>query len=511
MEERTILYLDVVTFSKYTIDDQCKIITKICSMIKENVIDELKREKRENIDETLLSPIIAGDAFAVDFDLPESAIRVAVKLMLKIREEKFKIRIGINKGKVIKIDTFGYYNNIYGDGINYAARCCSVAVPGQIIISENVIGSENNLKKLLSEINKEINKENQNKDKLIELTFNSDKCNIKHGEEIKVYNIFDKNLNIGEKFLFTNLIIVTGDRREKKNGVPDLICDVIFQSPCIHDLTFVTKLKLPYNTNIYSDKNLFFGTERYNLFLDKFKDKTIISIGSHIVNIYTFYAMKHSFFNFQVNKEIYNTIVKLHKKFVGLPPKRKRYLSQEEKDNIFGRQKDVSEFYDKKDNSIKIGNQKIYLNHLEEEFSQSVIIKDRINNIEITKKQDPVTYGFISFARHIDKKNDKNFTIIIAGIDLTATIPLIQYFPDLDFSKTPYGAVFEIEYKRCQSLPWYERPFNINDIRNITLSYDIKELSKKIQVKTKRQDLLELINILTKLNVDMPKIQKILS
>lgn len=83
----------------------------------------------------------AGDAVLADFDTIQAALRCAVSIQRDLvawnnevpDERKVLFRIGINIGDVI-VDR----NDIYGDGVNVAARLESLADPGGICISGTV-------------------------------------------------------------------------------------------------------------------------------------------------------------------------------------------------------------------------------------------------------------------------------------------------------------------------------------------------------------------------------------
>ena len=83
----------------------------------------------------------AGDAVLADFETVSSALHCAAEIQRDLAgrnadlpaERKVQFRIGVNLGEVI-VDR----NDIYGDGVNIAARLESLAEPGGICISESV-------------------------------------------------------------------------------------------------------------------------------------------------------------------------------------------------------------------------------------------------------------------------------------------------------------------------------------------------------------------------------------
>ena len=85
----------------------------------------------------------AGDAVLADFDTVSEALAAAVGIQDYLEhqhkssdhtdEPKLQFRIGVNLGEVI-IDG----DDIYGDGVNVAARLETLADPGGICVSESV-------------------------------------------------------------------------------------------------------------------------------------------------------------------------------------------------------------------------------------------------------------------------------------------------------------------------------------------------------------------------------------
>src|SRR3972149_3777973 len=82
-----------------------------------------------------------GDSFMVDFTSAVNAVKCAVEAQEnfwsfnkeKSEFEKIEIRVGIHLGDVI---TLG--NDVYGDGVNIAARIEAITEPCRICISEDV-------------------------------------------------------------------------------------------------------------------------------------------------------------------------------------------------------------------------------------------------------------------------------------------------------------------------------------------------------------------------------------
>ena len=83
----------------------------------------------------------------IDFSSPVEAVKAAIKIQQEIfhlnkdliEKKQLEFRVGINMGDVI-IEG----DNLYGDGVNVAARLEAIAPPGRICISEQVNSLLNN-------------------------------------------------------------------------------------------------------------------------------------------------------------------------------------------------------------------------------------------------------------------------------------------------------------------------------------------------------------------------------
>ena len=128
-----ILYADVAGYSRLTGEDE----------------DATHQQLRQSLD--VLSTSIehhegrvvhyAGDAVLADFSTVSNALRCAVSVQNELRarnqdlpeERRLMFRIGLNLGEVIEDR-----GDLYGDGVNVAARLEGLAEPGGICISESV-------------------------------------------------------------------------------------------------------------------------------------------------------------------------------------------------------------------------------------------------------------------------------------------------------------------------------------------------------------------------------------
>src|SRR5208282_3773774 len=108
-------------------------------------LSRLKALRRELIDPTIAAHSgrivkLVGDGALVEFASAVDAVTCAIEIQRQLRErdaagseiDPIRFRIGINVGDII-IDG----EDIYGDGVNIAARVEGVAEPGGISISED--------------------------------------------------------------------------------------------------------------------------------------------------------------------------------------------------------------------------------------------------------------------------------------------------------------------------------------------------------------------------------------
>ncbi|MGO4571456.1 adenylate/guanylate cyclase domain-containing protein [Microvirga sp. 2TAF3] len=129
-----ILAADVVGFSTLMGEDEEGTVARVKSL-RRDVIEPIVTAHRGRVVKT------TGDGFLVEFGSPMEAIRCAVEvqetLSFKAVQEPapaLELRIGINLGDII-IEEDG---DIYGDGVNIAARLEQLAQPGAICISGKV-------------------------------------------------------------------------------------------------------------------------------------------------------------------------------------------------------------------------------------------------------------------------------------------------------------------------------------------------------------------------------------
>ncbi|RWO78195.1 tetratricopeptide repeat protein [Mesorhizobium sp.] len=136
MERRltAILAADVVGYSR------------LMGLDEAGTLSALKTHRREMADATIAEHQgrivkVTGDGMLVEFSSVVNAVACATEIQRKMRERnadvpedrRIEFRIGVNLGDIIFEE-----NDIYGDGVNVAARIESIARPGGVAVSGTV-------------------------------------------------------------------------------------------------------------------------------------------------------------------------------------------------------------------------------------------------------------------------------------------------------------------------------------------------------------------------------------
>src|SRR5437868_168726 len=135
MERRltAILAADVVGYSRLMGANESGTMTALKSLRKDLADPKISEHNGRIVK-------LTGDGMLVEFPSVVSAVACAVDIQSAIRErnttasaERIEFRIGINLGDVIVED-----GDIFGDGVNVAARLESIAPIGGIAVSQSV-------------------------------------------------------------------------------------------------------------------------------------------------------------------------------------------------------------------------------------------------------------------------------------------------------------------------------------------------------------------------------------
>ena len=131
-----ILSGDVVGYSRMMSEDEAATLNALNTCDAE-IIEPTVKEHNGRIFKRL------GDGFLVEFSSAVDSVECAIAWQKQIEEKNFPLqfRIGINLGDVIAKD-----DDVYGDGVNIAARVEKLSDPGGICITQDIF---NQIKKKL--------------------------------------------------------------------------------------------------------------------------------------------------------------------------------------------------------------------------------------------------------------------------------------------------------------------------------------------------------------------------
>src|SRR4051794_16477627 len=129
-----ILAADVAGYSRLMHDEEEATHAKLTALLTDAAVPAITEHGGRIVKNT-------GDGFLAEFPSAVGAVRAAVQFQTRIHEltvqeaedRRIAFRVGINIGDVIVEP-----HDIFGDGVNIAARLESIAEPGGICISSSV-------------------------------------------------------------------------------------------------------------------------------------------------------------------------------------------------------------------------------------------------------------------------------------------------------------------------------------------------------------------------------------
>lgn len=122
-----ILVADIVGYSRLMREDEARTYDFVRRLRDVMVPEVLARHSGRLVKDT-------GDGFLATFDSAVQAVECAVALQDRLAADDMPdMRIGVNVGDVI-VDR----DDVFGDGVNIAARLESICMPGGVAMSENV-------------------------------------------------------------------------------------------------------------------------------------------------------------------------------------------------------------------------------------------------------------------------------------------------------------------------------------------------------------------------------------
>jgi adenylate cyclase len=118
-----IMAADIVGYSRLMAEDEASTYADLRAVFDELIDPTVERHGGRNFKTT-------GDGFLAIFPSVNEAVDAALAIQNGFDNGRFKLRIGINLGDVIEDN-----GDVYGDGVNVAARLETMTEPGQIFVS----------------------------------------------------------------------------------------------------------------------------------------------------------------------------------------------------------------------------------------------------------------------------------------------------------------------------------------------------------------------------------------
>ncbi|GLS31169.1 TolB amino-terminal domain-containing protein [Mesorhizobium albiziae] len=124
---------DIVGYSRLMADDEAATYSALRSAFDDLIVPVLQRHGGRTYKST-------GDGFLATFPSVNEALDAAIEIQAGFEDRPFDLRIGVNLGDVIEDN-----GDMFGDGVNVAARLEAMADPGSIFVSDAVVrGADRN-------------------------------------------------------------------------------------------------------------------------------------------------------------------------------------------------------------------------------------------------------------------------------------------------------------------------------------------------------------------------------
>ncbi|MCV3241825.1 adenylate/guanylate cyclase domain-containing protein [Mesorhizobium sp. ZC-5] len=124
---------DIVGYSRLMAEDEAATYAALRSAFDDLITPAVQRHGGRTFKST-------GDGFLATFPSVNEALDAAIEIQAGFEERPFDLRIGVNLGDVIEDN-----GDMFGDGVNVAARLEAIADPGSIFVSAAVVrGADRN-------------------------------------------------------------------------------------------------------------------------------------------------------------------------------------------------------------------------------------------------------------------------------------------------------------------------------------------------------------------------------
>ena len=125
-----VLVADIVGYSRLMGEDEVQMLAALVQL-RDTLFEPVVKERAGEIIKRM------GDGWLVEYANVSDAVACAIEIQQGLSGHGFiKLRIGIHVGDITRMD-----NDVYGDGVNIAARLESLAEPGQVLISDTAYNS----------------------------------------------------------------------------------------------------------------------------------------------------------------------------------------------------------------------------------------------------------------------------------------------------------------------------------------------------------------------------------
>src|SRR5213082_2489169 len=178
LEIAHVLFMDIVAYSKMSMDDQRAGIEKLNQVVQST--DEFRKAENEN----RLLKLATGDGMALIFyHSPEDPVECALEISRALKEQhpELRLRMGVNSGPVSGVVDVNGRANVAGAGINMAQRVMDCGDAGHILLSKRVAEDLQQFKHWRPHL------------------YHLGECEVKHGEKIDIVNLFTAELGNSER------------------------------------------------------------------------------------------------------------------------------------------------------------------------------------------------------------------------------------------------------------------------------------------------------------------------
>src|SRR5213594_1815987 len=181
LEIAHVLFIDIVGYSKLSIDDQHAAIEELTKIVRAS--EQFQRAEAAN----RLIRIPTGDGMVLVFYTnPEAPAQCAVEISCALKEHpRLQLRMGIHSGPVSGVVDVNERVNLAGAGINMAKRVMDCGDAGHILLSKHVA------------------EDLEEYEKWRPFLHDLGTCEAKHGVRVSVVNLYDDqfgNAKLPQKF-----------------------------------------------------------------------------------------------------------------------------------------------------------------------------------------------------------------------------------------------------------------------------------------------------------------------